>query len=91
MDRAWARAGIRRDAFNGQPYKAFRKGFKSELLKALLIREDAIDFLQGHTIGNGSSRHRYITADALGLTEAVKQIPKLGTSPSNVVALPHAH
>lgn len=76
MRRAWVRAGVREAAFDGDPHHAFRKGFKSGML-ALGIAPDAVDFLQGHQLGEGA-RGRYIDPwQAFPLVEAVATIPKL--------------
>ncbi len=83
MKRAWTRAGVREAAFDHDPHHAFRKGFKSGML-ALGIAPDAVDFLQGHELGEGA-RGRYIDPwQAFPLVDAVKDVPKIGSS--NVVA-----
>ncbi len=83
--RAWKRAGVREEAWV-QPDDAFRRGFKSGLL-ALGAHPDAVDYIQGHALGRGGARARYIDPwQALPLRETVKLIPKIGAT--NVVALP---
>lgn len=84
INRAWERAGVRPVAWKGRPDHAFRKGFKSGLL-ALRAREDAIDFLQGHSLRGGSASGRYIDPAMLGLPETVALIPKIGAAAVNVV------
>jgi integrase len=86
LDRAWKRAGVRAAVWEGRPFHAFRKGFKSGLL-ALGVSADAVDFLQGHSLGSGSSRGRYIDGALLGLRHAVERIPRIGSA-TNVVQLP---
>lgn len=79
--------GVREAVWKGRPDHAFRKGFKSGLLN-LRAQEDAIDFLQGHSLGSGSARGRYIDPAMLRLPEVVALIPKIGATSTNVVALP---
>ena len=84
MKRAWVRAGVREAAFDHDPHHAFRKGFKSGML-ALGVAPDAVDFLQGHELGEGA-RGRYIDPWlAFPLVEAVTRVPKVGSS--NVVSI----
>ncbi len=85
MARAWARAGVREAAWRGHPDHAFRRGFKSGLL-ALGAHPDAIDFLQGHSLGGGS-RGRYIDGGMLPLRETVAMVPAVGQGSENVVKL----
>lgn len=87
--RAWARAGVREEAWV-QPDHAFRRGWKSGML-ALGAQPDAVDFLQGHALGHGGARARYIDPwQALPLVEVVKMVPKIMPAPRNVVAMPVA-
>lgn len=74
---AWARAKVRENVWRRRPDHAFRRGIKSGLL-ALRAHPDAIDYLQGHSLGNGSSRSRYIDSAQLPLAETVRLIPKIG-------------
>jgi len=80
----WKKAGVRPEAYTGDPHHAFRKGWKSGML-SLGCHPDAADFLQGHKLGDGA-RGRYIDPwQALHLHEVVKTIPKIGGE--NVVVL----
>ena len=54
---AWQDAGVPEPVWRGAPHHAFRKGFKSGLLRAG-APPDAVDHLQGHVISG--SRGRYI-------------------------------
>jgi integrase len=84
MARAWARAKVREAVYKRRPDHAFRKGFKSELIAAG-AHIDAVDFLQGHSLGAGS-RGRYIDPSRLPLREAVALIPCIAAD-TNVVKL----
>lgn len=86
LDRAWKRGGVREAVWKGRPFHAFRKAFKSNLLAAGATA-DAVDYLQGHSLGSGSSRGRYIDGAMLRLEETVAFIPRIGTM-TNVVKLP---
>ena len=75
--RAWTRADVRDAAWEGRPAHAFRRGWKSGLL-ALGGHPDAIDFLQGHALGRGGARARYIDAwQALPLRDTIGLVPKI--------------
>lgn len=74
--RAWQRAGVREAAWRAHPWHAFRRGFKSGLLQ-LGAHPDAVDFLQGHSLGSGS-RGRYIDGALLPLRETVATVPVVG-------------
>jgi integrase len=50
MERAWSRAGVRKDAYCKRPHHAYRKGFVSELKRAR-ADVDAVEFLVGHSLG----------------------------------------
>jgi integrase len=83
-DRAWARAGVRAEVWDGEPFHAFRRGFKSGLL-ALRAHPDAVDYLQGHKLGTGA-RDRYIDPMlALPLVETVGLVPMIGVSVDEVI------
>lgn len=86
LDRAWKRANVRAAVWKGRPFHAFRKAFKSGLL-GLGASADAVDYLQGHSLGSGSSRGRYIDGSLLRLEATVALIPRIGAS-GNVVQLP---
>ncbi len=73
FDRAWQRAEVRSEAWEGRPHHAFRKGFVSELKRAG-ADSDAVEFLVGHSLG---LRGVYIDPDALPLKAAVQHIPAL--------------
>lgn len=73
-ERGWERSGVRKEAWEGRPHHAFRKGFVSELKRAG-ADADAVEFLVGHSLG---LRGVYIDPDALPLTAAVERIPVLG-------------
>jgi len=83
--RAWKAAGVREEVWKGQSSHAFRKGFKTGLL-VTNANADAVDFLQGHTLGS-SARNHYIDATLLPLRETVAAVPRIGGS-DNVVELP---
>ncbi len=71
--RAWRDAGVHERVWLGSPHHAFRKGFKSGLLRAG-APPDAVDHLQGHVIGG--SRGRYIDPMiAYDLVEVVGRVP----------------
>lgn len=75
---AWRRAAVRKEVWQGRPAHAFRRGWKSGLL-ALGAHVDAIDFLQGHALGRGGARARYIDAwQALPLRKTADLIPPIG-------------
>src|SRR5579883_1989382 len=77
---AWARAGVREEAWS-QPSHAFRRGWKSGML-ALGAHPDAVDYLQGHSLGRGRARDRYIDPwQALPLVEAASLVPEVGAGP----------
>ena len=76
MARAWATAGVREEAWL-QPSHAFRKGWKSGML-ALGAHPDAVDFLQGHSLGRGGARDRYIDPwQALPLVAVAAMVPNI--------------
>jgi integrase len=75
LERGWERSGVRKEAWEGRPHHAFRKGFVSELKRAG-ADPDAVEFLVGHSLG---LRGVYIDADALPLQAAIDRIPVLGT------------
>jgi len=76
---AWELAGVRPEAWRGNSTKAFRKGWKSGMLR-LRAMPDAVDFLQGHKLGEGA-RSRYIDPwQALHLEDAVKLVPEIRQS-----------
>lgn len=77
LRRAWIRAGVREAVWTQRPEHAFRRGFKSGLL-ALGCNADAVDYLQGHSLGEGS-RGRYIDAWSLPLAETVAKVPRIGS------------
>ena len=83
FSRAWARAGVPREVWEGQPTHAFRKGFKSNLLAAG-AHPDAVDFLQGHKM-QGGSRVRYIDPYRFPLEDIVASIPATGGVPLRLV------
>jgi len=70
---AWREAGVPERVWFGSPHHAFRKGFKSGLLRAGAA-PDAVDHLQGHVISG--SRGRYIDVGvAYDLVEVVGRVP----------------
>lgn len=84
MAHRWEKSGVSPDVWAGNPHHAFRKGFKTGML-SIGVHPDAIDYLQGHKLGDGA-RGRYIDPwKALHLDEVVKEIPEIGAS--NVVPL----
>lgn len=89
LKRPWKRAtkkGQAREAvYQQHPAHAFRRGFKSGLLQ-LGAHPDAIDFLQGHSLGSGS-RGRYIDGSMLPLAETLAKVPLIGGMASNVVQI----
>ena len=74
MSRAWARAGVRALAWQGQPNHAFRKGFITNLKRAGADNE-AVEFLVGHKLPG--QRDIYVDPDAHPLRKAVGFIPAL--------------
>jgi len=72
--RAWRKAGVPPHVWEGRPSHAFRKGFKSCLLRDGAA-PDAVDHLQGHVLGG--ARSRYIDPDALRLDETVAMVPRV--------------
>jgi integrase len=82
--RAWKRAGVREEVWRQRPEHAFRRGWKSGMLQ-LGANADAVDYLQGHSLGAGS-RGRYIDAMMLPLVETVAKVPAIGAE-TNVVKL----
>lgn len=86
LRRPWKRSGAREALYAQHPAHAFRRGFKSGLV-ALGANADAVDFLQGHTLGG--SRGRYIDGSMLPLAETLAMVPVIGKAAAgNVVALP---
>jgi len=72
--RAWREARVPERVRLGSPHHAFRKGFKSGLLRAG-APPDAVDHLQGHVISG--SRGRYIDPFvAYDLMEVVGRVPR---------------
>lgn len=82
MDRAWTRANVRPEAWQGSPHHSFRDGFQSEL-KRLRADDEAVKYLVGHSLG---LRGRYVDPDALPMRQAVALIPPL-TPLDNIVPL----
>lgn len=70
---AWKRSGVPREYWHGQPCKAFRKGFKTQLYAAGCPRKE-VSYLIGHTSELGIDL-RYVGAEAYKLREVVEQIP----------------
>jgi integrase len=82
VGRAWQRAGVSERIWKQSPHHAFRKGFKSEMLRAG-APADAVDFLQGHVPRGG--RGRYIDMErAFDWDQVLGLIPAVG---SDVVQL----
>ena len=71
LERGWERSGVRKEAWEGRPHHAFRKGFVSELKRAG-ADADAVEFLVGHSLG---LRGVSIDPDALPLADAIGRIP----------------
>lgn len=86
MARAWKRANVREAVWKKRPDHCFRKGFKTNLL-ALGAHPDAVDALQGHSLGAGS-RGRYIDSTRLPLRETLALIPPIAAPTDNVLKLP---
>lgn len=81
--RAWARAGVSRRVWEGSPHHAFRRGFKSEMMRAG-APPDAVDYLQGHIPKGG--RGRYIDMHrAFDWGEVVGMIPS--TTRTNAIPM----
>ena len=75
MALAWQEAGVPERVWRGALHHAFRKGFKSGLLRAG-APPDAVDHLQGHVISG--SRGRYIDANvAYDLVAVVGRVPSI--------------
>jgi len=90
LARAWEAEGVREEVWAGRPDHAFRRGFKTGLLE-LGANADAVDFLQGHRLGEGA-RGRYVDGSRLPLRETLAMVPAIGVpgaSRSNVVGLTH--
>jgi integrase len=76
ISRAWARAGIRREAWWSHPTHALRKGWVSGLL-ALGADRDAVEVLAGHSLGR--VRDSYVDpAVALSLRATMDLVPEPG-------------
>lgn len=75
LGRAWKRAGVCEEVWRQRPDHAFRRGFKSGLLAAG-ANADAVDFLQGHALGQGS-RSRYIDGGLLPLAATLAMVPAI--------------
>jgi hypothetical protein len=75
LGRAWERAGVRAEVWQGRPDHAFRKGFRSELRRAGGDSE-AVEYLLGHRLGRGEEG-TYTDPDALPLRATVDLIPDL--------------
>jgi len=74
---AWRAAEVPERVWRGAPHHAFRKGFKSGLLRAGPA-PDAVDHLQGHVISG--SRGRYIDPlVAYDLVEVVGRVPAINS------------
>lgn len=72
----WERAGVPPHVWERSPHHAFRRGFKSGLL-SLGAPPDAVDYLQGHTLGGGA-RARYIDPFvAFDLRRIVNMVPTI--------------
>jgi integrase len=82
---AWARSGVRAEAYEGQPDHAFRKAFVSELRRAG-ADPDAVEYLVGHSSG---IRGVYTDPSALPLVATVGLIApiRITAGSGNVVAL----
>jgi len=80
LRRAWRRAGVREDAWSGQPVHAFRKTIETELLREG-VSESVIDHLLGHG-PRGTGRRHYAAERAFSsrIVEAVGKIPAVGGS-----------
>lgn len=76
LERAWERSGVRKEAWDGRPHHAFRKGFVSELKRAG-ADADAVEFLVGHSLG---LRGVYIDPEAMPLVDTVSRVPTLSVS-----------
>lgn len=77
LTRAWVRAGVRREAWEGHPTHAFRRGYVSGLL-SLGASRDAVEVLVGHSLG--AVRGAYVDPAALRLRETVGLVPAPATS-----------
>ena len=80
LRRAWKRAGVRREAWAGQPVHAFRKTLETELLREG-IAEAVVDYFLGHSL-QGSGRRHYAADRAFRgrLSTVVDFIPPVGQS-----------
>lgn len=83
MALAWARAGVRTEAWAGRPHHAFRKGFVSGL-KREGADSDAVEMLIGHSLG---LRGVYTDPDAIPMRAAVALAPPLFTGTATVLQL----
>lgn len=73
--RAWRRAGVRPEVWEGRSHHAFRKGFITELKRAG-ADADAVEVLVGHKLP--SLRGIYTDPRAMPMQTAVALIPPLG-------------
>lgn len=76
MRRAWIRAGVRPEAWKGQPCHAFRKALQTEL-ERVGVRREVTEYLVGHQPTGTGARH-YIDAERAlwpDLVKAVALIP----------------
>lgn len=81
FERGWARAGVRKDVWEGRPHHSFRKGFVSGL-RHLGADSDAVEFLVGHSLG---LKGVYTDPRALPLQSAVALVPPLDVSTTKTV------
>ena len=75
---AWEMCGGSEDIWRGQPHHAFRKGFRSELVRAG-GHTDAIEYYCGRSVG---TRADYTDPRALPLLELVALVPPIGAAPN---------
>lgn len=77
--RAWKRAGVRPEAYTGQPTHAFRKAMETELA-SLAVDQRVIDVLTGHKPqGTGGRHYRDPRAFQAALAEAVEMVAPIGS------------
>lgn len=76
IKRAWVRAGVREDAWRGQPCHAFRKGFQTNL-EIPGVRREVTEYPVGHQPVGTGARHYLDAERALWseLCSAVVSIP----------------
>lgn len=89
MRRAWARAGVPREKWSGQPCHAFRKTIQTEIELAG-VRREVVEYLVGHQPAGTGPRHYLDAERALWpeLLDAVRRIPVLRSASAGGSVVP---